>query len=171
MKRIFLSVIFLLSFVFSAFSVDRDSISVYIFLSETCPICKNQTLTLNKIYQEFSSKGISFTGLFPNQSSSTNETIQEFKGKYKIAFLLKKDDDQKITKQLSATITPQVFVIRNKTKEILYKGKVDNSFETIGKKRQVITANYLKDVLNQVTENKSITIKETQPVGCFISKK
>ncbi|HLP19059.1 MAG TPA: redoxin family protein [Chitinophagales bacterium] len=147
-----------------------DSISVYVFLSETCPICQNQTLTLRQLYDEYAGKGISFVGLFPNQDLSTREGIQKFGRKYKIDFELRKDEQQKLTTQLAATVTPEVFVVNNATQKVLYKGKVDNSFEGIGKKRQVITKHYLQDALQSILEQKEVALKETPAVGCFIVK-
>ncbi|MBP6732632.1 MAG: redoxin domain-containing protein [Chitinophagales bacterium] len=147
-----------------------DSISVYIFLSETCPICQNQTLTLRQLYSAYAQKGIAFTGLFPNAEFSTPETISKFGKKYKLDFDLKADEGQKLVNQFSATTTPQVFVVRNSTQEILYHGKVDNSFEGIGKKRQVITAFYLRDALDSILQGKSIAVKQTPAVGCYIIK-
>ncbi len=147
-----------------------DSISVYIFLSESCPICKSQTLTLRQLYAEYSPKGISFIGLFPNEEYSTDESIQKFGKKYKLDFELKNDEGQKMVKKFSATTNPQIFVVRNSTQKILYKGKIDNGFENIGKKRQVITEHYLRDALENILRQKEIVVKETQPVGCFIIK-
>lgn len=51
-----------------------------------------------------------------------------------------------------------------------YAGKIDNGFENIGKKRQVVTEHYLRDALESILLQKEIEIKETQPVGCFIIK-
>lgn len=147
-----------------------DSISVYVFLSETCPICQNQTLTLRQLYDEYAGKGISFVGLFPNQDLSSRESIQKFGRKYKIDFELRKDEQQKLTTQLAATVTPEVFVVNNATQKVLYRGKVDNSFEGIGKKRQVITKHYLHDALKNILEQKEVVLKETPAVGCFIVK-
>ncbi|MCX6198087.1 MAG: redoxin domain-containing protein [Bacteroidetes bacterium] len=163
--------ILLFFLLFGLFSVRAsDSISVYIFLSETCPICKSQTLTLRQLYSEYSAKGVSFIGLFPNQEYSTNESIQQFGKKYKLDFELKRDEGQKMVKNFSATTNPQIFVVRKSTQQILYKGKMDNGFENIGKKRQVITEHYLRDALESILQKKEIVVKETQPVGCFIIK-
>lgn len=147
-----------------------DSISVYIFFSETCPICQNQTLTLRQLYDGYSGKGISFVGIFPNQDLSTTESIKKFGRKYKLDFDLRKDEQQQLTNRLAATVTPQVFVLNNITQQVLYKGKVDNSFESIGKKRQVITGHYLRDALQSILDQRDIAVKETPPVGCFIVK-
>lgn len=147
-----------------------DSITVYIFLSETCPICQNQTLTLRQLYDEYSGKGITFQGVFPNLEFSTDESIRKFARKYKIDFNLKRDEKQQLTNQLGATVTPQIYVVRNATQQVIYKGKTDNGFEGIGKKRQVITAHYLRDALQSILDNKPIAVNETTAVGCFIVK-
>lgn len=147
-----------------------DSITVYVFLSETCPICQSQTLALRQLYDEYAGKGIAFQGVFPNMELSTDESIRKFARKYKLDFSLKRDGQQQLTNQLQATITPQVFVLNNNTQQVLYRGKVDNSYEGIGKRRQVITAHYLRDALQAALENKEPPVKETTPVGCFIIK-
>lgn len=154
----------------AVFSKAADSIAVYIFLSETCPICQNQTLTLRQIHEDYSGKGVSFYGVFPNQEFSSNESIQKFGRKYKLNFELKKDEEQKLTKQFSASVTPEVVVVNNASSEILYRGKVDNGFEGIGKKRTVITENYLRDALESIVQRKPVIVKMTEPVGCFIIK-
>jgi len=147
-----------------------DSITVYVFLLETCPICQSITLELKSMYAKFQAKGIAFIGIFPNASMSNNASIAEFKKKYTIPFELKIDNKQKLTKQFAATVTPTVVVVRNVNQQILYQGKINDSFEAIGKRRQVITAHYLNSALEHILQNKPANPAETKPVGCFISK-
>jgi peroxiredoxin len=147
-----------------------DSITVYIFLLESCQICQNQTAELNDIHQNYARSGIEFKGIFPNIEFSTQEGIESFQTKYKLNFQLKFDPDQEIANQYQATITPEVVVVRNADQSILYRGKIDNSYERVGIRRSVSTEFYLKDALNQILENKVITIPHTNAVGCFIMK-
>lgn len=147
-----------------------DSITVYIFLSETCPICQNQTLSLRDLNDKFVSKGIKIVGVFPNIEMSDAVSILKFKKKYKLNFEVQLDNSQLISSKLQATVTPQVFVVKNNTQEVLYEGKIDNSFERVGKRRQIITDFYLRDALLQITQNQCVTVKKTEPVGCFIQK-
>ena len=148
-----------------------DSITVYIFLLESCQICQNQTAELNDIHQKYATSGIEFIGIFPNNEFSTQDGIDSFQTKYKLDFPLKFDPNQLIASQYQATITPEVVVVRNTDQTILYRGKIDNSYERVGIRRSVITEFYLKDALNQILENKEITVPQTIAVGCFIMKK
>ncbi len=148
-----------------------DSITVYVFLLESCQICQNQTAELNEIHQKYAESGIEFLGIFPNNELSTQEGIDSFQTKYNLKFPFKFDPDQIIASQFQASITPEVVVVRNADQKILYRGKIDNSYERVGVRRSVITEFYLKDALNQILENKEISIPQTSPVGCFIMKK
>jgi peroxiredoxin len=174
MKKHYIFTIFplLLLFVGAKKTVAQtDSIMVYVFLSETCPICQNQTLSLRDLNDDFAPKGIKIIGVFPNIEMSDSTSIFRFKKKYKLNFGVQLDDNQLLSSKLQASVTPQVFVVRKNTQEILYEGKIDNSFERVGKRRQIITDFYLRDALTQIIQNQCVTLKKTEPVGCFIQKK
>lgn len=139
-------------------------------MSETCPICQSATLELKNLYAQYHSKGVDFIGVFPNETISNDASIAKFGKKYNLEFPLKLDQGQQWVKQFSATVTPQVFVT-NEAQEVLYSGRMDNGFERVGKKRQVITEFYLKNALEDLLAKRMVAVKETAPVGCFIIKK
>ncbi len=168
MKYIFSIALFIFS---SSFVKANDSLTVYVFLSETCPICQNQTFYLRELQQEFTGKKIGFVGVFPNENFSTKESIEKFAKKFRLNFPLIKDENQVLTKHLGATITPQVIVYQQDTKEIKYNGMINNGFERVGRRRQVITDFYLRDALMELIQGKTVTLSDTKPVGCFIIKK
>lgn len=157
-------------FSFMKMKAASDSLTVYVFLSEGCPICQNQTYSLRELYTQFGNQKVGFVGVFPNLEFSTTETMEKFKKKYRLSFPLQRDENQALTERLGATITPQVVVIQENTHGIIYKGKIDNSYERIGKRRPVITEFYLRDALTEILAGKTITLSETAPVGCFIIK-
>ena len=174
MKKSYLYFVFTFVLFFLAVKktiAQNDSVIVYVFLSETCPICQNQTLSLRDLNDDFSKKSVKVIGIFPNTEMSDSVSILKFKKKYKLNFDVQLDENQALTTKLQATITPQVFVLKKNTQEILYEGKVDNSFERVGKRRQIITEFFLRDALLQITQNQCVTTKKTEAVGCFIQKK
>lgn len=144
----------------------KDSVTVYIFLKEDCVISQNYTPTLNRLYQTFSSQKISFIGLFP---STRDEAIETFRQKYAITFPLKSDYFQTLTKKLGATVTPEVVVYNETCGEILYKGRIDDMYYRVGKKRTVTTTAELEDALKSIVAGKPVLIKETEAVGCLIN--
>src|SRR5690349_2960336 len=73
-------------------SKEKDKLSVYIFLAETCPISQFYTLTLKDLYREFGESNLKFKGVFPN-AESTEESVAEFKKTYDLPFEMVVDTD------------------------------------------------------------------------------
>jgi peroxiredoxin len=147
---------------------ESDSIAVYLFLSETCPICQSTTLEMRKIQEIIEDKPITMAGIFPNEKLSTFESRKQFGRRYKLKFPLLSDSLQKMTLLYDVQVTPEVVMINLKTKEILYRGLIDNSYVAIGKRRQVVNEHYLLDALEATLNQQEIQVKQTTPVGCFI---
>ncbi|MEM9723234.1 MAG: hypothetical protein AAGA10_28455 [Bacteroidota bacterium] len=65
----------------------QDSITVYVFLHESCVISQFYPLELGELYEECADDNLNFVGLFPNVSSKP-EQIQAFQDTYGIPFEL-----------------------------------------------------------------------------------
>lgn len=147
----------------------EDQIRVYVFLHESCIISKHYTLPLKALYQEYASEEIQFIGLFPN-ASSTHAKIEQFKKTYEIPFELMADHAQIKTAALGASITPEVIVYNESKGEIIYKGRIDDTYVRVGQKRRITTSSELKNVLEAIKNQQEIPHTHTQAVGCFIQK-
>src|SRR4051812_18067583 len=84
-------------------------LTVYIFLSESCPICQSYTLRLKELYEKYNEKGVKFVGLFPNYYADP-DSVAAFKKTYTIPFDLLIDKTGELAKHFNAGITPQVFI-------------------------------------------------------------
>ena len=165
MKRLY-ALLFILYLPF--FMRASDSITVYIFMLEDCPITQSYTLKLNELYHQFGDQ-FSFVGVFPNHSSK-QEKIDLFLQEYKISFPSFTDYSRTLVDQLGATITPEVVVYNSNTKTILYRGRIDNEFADLGKRRRVVTTDELKEVLNSLSLGMEKIFPYTKAVGCFINQ-
>jgi len=165
---------FIISIVVLGFSTyskaQTDSLTVVVFLSPTCPICQNQTFDLKNLYSDFKAKGVGFKGIFPAIEQNKIPELKTFAEKYELDFPLIPDPQLKFASQMGAGITPTVYLLRNKTNEILYQGKINNRYEEVGKRRQVVTENYLKDAILATLNGQKIRINKTSAVGCIIEK-
>jgi hypothetical protein len=163
----------MITFVFLANSLLKaqeysDSITVYFFLSEECKICQYYTDEVNELYSDYHTDQISFIGLFPNRHS-TKEGIVDFQDRYDIMFPLKKEYFQSKTKLFHATITPEVVVYDEIRNEVLYQGRIDDSYLRVGKRKRIIKKRELKEALEAILANKVIENKSVPSVGCFIN--
>lgn len=145
-----------------------SGVTVYVFLSEDCPISQSATLALNALHRECAAGKIKFVGVFAN-ASSTEETITRFKQKYEMQFTSTFDNDNRLMRSLGAKVTPEAFIVDNSSQRILYKGRIDDSFAALGQRRQVVTSHELQEALAALTNGHAIAVKETKAVGCFIT--
>ncbi len=140
---------------------------VYIFMGETCPVSRHYTLTLKKLHTEYASEELEFIGIFPNRLS-TPATIAAFKEKYALPFSCIGDSTHTWVNRLEATITPEVVVV-DSSNTAIYRGRIDNTFADLGKRRRIITEHDLTDVLSALKDEKPPAFRQTQAIGCFIT--
>lgn len=146
-----------------------DSTAVFVFLSETCPICQSISTELRELSEQFKTQPFGFLGVFPS-SLSTETSRKQFADKYRLNFPFMADAQLTLTNRFDASTTPEVIVLNVTTGNIVYRGLIDNSFASVGRRRRVVTEHYLKDVLLAIQSQKPITLSSTKPVGCIIQK-
>lgn len=140
-------------------------LTVLLLWSPECPLCQNYAPVTAKLQLKY--PGVAFYGIIPGAAYTTKE-VDEFSRKYKVNFPVLIDKKHSLTKYIKGTTTPEVLVI-NRMGAITYRGLIDNWAVSLGKKRQVITENYLDDALSQLMTAKTSIYKETKPVGCLIN--
>jgi len=146
----------------------EPKITVYLFLLEDCKICRDYAPELRALSNEYHSAEIEFIGVFPNFSTKPKD-IEKFKVEYDIPFELKTDYFKKLSKKFGAKLLPEVFVYDHKKQEVLYSGRIDDRYVSIGKRRQIIKTFDLKNALDNINAQKDILVKRTEPIGCFIN--
>jgi thiol-disulfide isomerase/thioredoxin len=151
---------------FSFSDLKKNKATAIIILLSDCPASQSYTLTLSKLAKKYSSKSISFVGIFPG-AFSTDDELKKFQADYKIVFPLVKDPYMTLCKKLNATTAPGCFVI-DKNGNTIYQGRIDDWLYAVGKKKPVITENNLDDALQSVVKNMPVKIKETNPIGCIL---
>lgn len=146
----------------------ESKITVYLFLLDECKICREYAPEINELYDKYGSEEIEFIGVFPNFSSK-KENIEKFKEEFDIQFELKTDYFKKLSTRFKAKILPEVFVYDHERKEVIYSGRIDDRYVSIGQRRQVIKTFDLRTTLDNIISQKDIVITRTQPIGCFIN--
>lgn len=151
---------------FSLQQLRENKASVIIFYSPECPICISMTKSVREMADSFGLKGAKFYLVYPGTYYSKTH-IRKFQQTYQLKPDGFRDDSKTLAKLLGATVTPQAFII-DSLGNIVYSGKIDNWFVDIGNRRTIITEFYLRDALSSLLSHRKITVKKTEPVGCFI---
>ena len=69
---------------------------------------------------------------------------------------------------VGATITPTATIYTAKGRT--YRGRVDDLYVDIGRKRRTPTRHDLRSALEATVAGRPVAYPETQPVGCFLER-
>ncbi|RPD45558.1 redoxin domain-containing protein [Paracnuella aquatica] len=138
-----------------------------VLMSPECPLCKNYSLVLNNLNQEYGAQ-VQVLGIVPGKAY-TGDTLQQFAKEYQINFPLLIDADMRLSQYMQATVTPEV-VLADSTGAIVYRGAIDDWVIGLGKKKQVAQQHYLADAINQYLDGQPVAIRSTIAKGCLINE-
>ncbi len=168
LKNSKLGILFLCIFVLLNQSFAQKK-QVLVFIYEDCPISIYMTKDLSEMFDIYK-KDFDFKAVFPN-ALSNYKTASIFLEKYKLnGFELIIDEDQSLTNKYGATITPEAIVL-NEQDEILFRGRINDGYFDIGKKKSKPSDFTLRKSLDKIFEDKKVS--EPWPIakGCFITKR
>jgi hypothetical protein len=146
-----------------------DSLTVHVFLLDECLISQFYTPELSRLCADYSKSRVGFIGYFPN-STSSHEDIEAFAEEYHIDFPLITDYEKVFVDRFDITVTPEVAVWDHRSERLLYRGRIDDSYVRVGKRKVHPKSHDLEDILQAwVRQESNEQLIETQAIGCFIN--
>jgi len=137
---------------------------VLVFLSTECPIANSNIPTLNGLHDRFSPRGVELFGVVSDPFTTRAEATAHYRD-YKVRFPVLLDASAQLRDALRPSHVPEAFVFDGDGK-LVYRGAVDNAWEEVGKRRQVVTRHFLADTLERLIARQPPELNRTQPVGC-----
>ncbi|WP_187264757.1 redoxin domain-containing protein [Pontibacter beigongshangensis] len=141
---------------------------VVVFTNNLCPYSKLYEQRLVNLAGAYAGKGIQF--IFVNPSIGTgegSETRQDLASKnYSFPYLA--DEGQQLSAKFGATKTPEAFVLLQNEGQftLKYKGAIDDNPQVADQVKNF----FLKNVIDEVLGNKTVTSLERRATGCMIKK-
>jgi len=142
----------------------KGQVEVAFFISPTCKICQFYALEMQQLEVDYGSR-VEFKA-YAVGPLLTDSMVAEFKRTYGIPFPVERDDS--LHRQWNATITPEVFVMHNA--EVVYHGRIDDSFVRVGKRRAHVKNRELRSALERILQGKTVDVPFVPAVGCIIEK-
>ncbi len=141
--------------------------NVYVFIGEECPICNYMGKHLSAIAKKYA-EDVTFHAVFPLKNSNY-KTSQLFKEQYDmLSFETLLDKDQKLIKQLGATVTPEV-VITNAEGDVYYRGRINSAYYAPGKMKHNSIKDDLDRALTALLAGKKVSQPWPSAIGCYIT--
>jgi hypothetical protein len=132
-----------------------------------CPIARLSYPEYTRVRDQFASEDIVFIMLNANIQDSMERIIQE-REEFAYDFDVIKDSMQSVAKQLGVERTAEVFVVKNATGEVVFRGPITDQlgYET---QRLQATEHYLADAISTILQGGSVdhnSIPESK--GCLV---
>lgn len=137
-----------------------------VFILRDCPIANSYLPELNRLHQAFADRGVCLL-LVHADPQVTPAQAREHAEAYQIQPRVVLDSEQRWLKQTEATISPEAVVIST-AGQIVYRGRIDDQYAGVGKRRAVVTSHDLRDALEAVLADQPVRVGRTEAVGCPI---
>ena len=140
-----------------------------VFTSNSCPFVVMWEDRYKLLEKKCIKSGLGMVYINSNQAKRDgDDSIEEMRNHskkmgYTIPYLI--DENSRLANAFGAKTTPHIFLF-NKEKKLAYKGAIDDNYKSIND----VTKNYLLDALEEVSNQKSVSINETKAVGCSIKR-
>lgn len=138
------------------------SLMVFLFINTECPICRKYQGDFKK-FRQIAGTNVYF--IFPGEQSYYELVDFVTYDGYETSNIIL-DPRFKISRSMSATVTPQAVVYLNR--KIRYAGMIDDRFRELGASKENAANNYLMNALISLRRNEKVDPARTDAVGCFI---
>jgi peroxiredoxin len=144
-------------------SLEGKNGTVLIFVATQCPVSNGYNNRIEKVAQDFKTKGINVVGINANARESAAD-VKEHAAKNNLTFTILKDNGNKVADLLGATRTPEAYFLDSSNK-LLYHGRIDNSRDLAQ-----VNSSELRDALEAALAGKPIAKPTANAFGCSIKR-
>jgi hypothetical protein len=141
--------------------------TVLIFTRSDCPISNRYAPVVRSLCDQYQKRAIDFFLVYVDRHDDA-EKIRQHREEYHYPCPGLHDASHRLVAECGATVTPEA-VVFNSRREMIYRGRIDDTYLDFGKSRPEATTHELADALEAVANNRPVTQPRTTAVGCYIS--
>lgn len=135
-----------------------------VFLDPGCPIAQRYAPRLNEIAAAAAEGAVEFYGVVSDPTLSPAEA-RTYADEYELAFPVLFDAAGELAHRLAPERVPEAFVLSS-TGRLVYRGRIDNRFEAVGKLRANVSSHELLDAVTALGGGGGSLPAQAEPVGC-----
>jgi hypothetical protein len=140
---------------------------VLIFARTDCPITNRYAPELQRLSQEFNSRGAEFWLVYPDPAA-TAQSIDRHLAEYKFPGTVLRDPRHSLVKLAHATTAPEAAVF-DSAGRLLYHGRIDDRWVNPGTARPAARTHDLEDAIAAVLGGRRPAQAVTPAVGCSLA--
>ena len=150
----------------SANNAGKGLVIVY-FMGTDCPISNLYLKDLSDLAHRYGAKGVQIVGIQSNAGTTPARAAQHA-SQFKVTFPVLVDAGQCVARDFGATRTAEVFVL-DRQRTIRYHGEIDDRYGYTFRRGEP-TRRELEQALQELLAGKPVTLAETTPRGCLITR-
>jgi AhpC/TSA family protein len=143
-----------------------DKAIVLVFIATDCLVSNSYVPEINRIYEKYVPDNIPMFVVYVDHSVP-REAMQKHRREFGLKPPALADESHALARGVGATITPEAAVLTPSGK-LLYRGRIDDTYVALGKRRHQPTQRDLRGSLDAVLSGWPVLNRTTQAVGCFI---
>ena len=147
-------------------SAPENGAAVLIFISTDCPIANGYSPQLKELVKAWQGRPVQVTLVHVDPEltpSAARKHAQEYGHECPIVI----DRSHRLVARSGATITPEAVVFAADGR-LQYRGRINNWYGDIGRKRLQPSKHELRDAVDAVLAKKAVAVARTEAVGCSI---
>ena len=151
---------------FKPLCVDKMKAHVLLFITTDCPIANSYVPEINALVKQFADAPIRFFAIQVD-SELTPDAARKHAKEYGISIPVLLDVKHDLVSATGVTHTPEVAVLLPDG-TIAYRGRIDDRYPSLGKKRPVAGQRDLRDAISAILAGEKVPVARTEAVGCSI---
>jgi hypothetical protein len=141
-----------------------NAASVMVFYGYDCPICNGYAPEINRMCAAYTNVAFYIVHVDPDlTAAAAREHARQFSLRPPVLL----DPEHRLVKLAQASVTPEV-VVFGPGGRVLYRGRIDDRYPALGKKRPQVKQHDLQDVLKAVVRGDHVEFREAAAMGCVI---
>lgn len=139
---------------------------VFFFITVDCPISNAYAPEIGRIVADHRDAPVRFF-LVHVDPDVTSESARQHAADYALPHPVLRDPQQRLANALEIRTTPEVAVV-TADGDIAYRGRIDNWWGDLGRKRPRATKHELRDAVRAVIDGDAVVVRRTEAIGCSL---
>lgn len=149
------------------FEASEARASVFIFITTDCPIANAYAPEIRRITEKYRGEGLRFFLVHVDPDLVIEDARAHMRDYSLDCAPILIDREHRLVRALGVRFTPEAAVLRDGG-EIFYRGRIDDLFAELGKKRRGAHVHDLRDALSASERGESRPRAFTQAIGCNV---
>ena len=139
-----------------------------VFVRRDCPVSEAFAPEIRLLCDAFTPRGVDFTIVYLDPRLERDEAVAHARARYGPDCDVVVDSNRYLARLASVSVTPEVAVVAPDG-QILYRGRIDDTWESVGIASVDPTTSDLHDALDAVLGGRPVASPFTTPIGTLVA--